>query len=91
MEARLHIIVEGMVQGVGFRWFVAQRAVELGLRGFVKNLNNGNVEIEAVGHRALVEELIKQVKVGPRSAHVKNLRLEWLEHSAQEYAKFEIR
>jgi acylphosphatase len=79
MHARVHIVVEGLVQGVGFRWFVSRRAQALGLSGFVKNLYNGNVELEAEGDRSLLEELIREVKVGPRSAHVSDLRLEWIE------------
>jgi len=87
------MVVEGLVQGVGFRWFVGQHAQSLGLRGYVSNLYNGNVEIEAIGERGLIEELIKQVKVGPRSAHVTNLRLEWIEagKQANQYTQFEIR
>jgi len=81
------------VQGVGFRWFVARHAESLGLRGYVSNLYNGNVEIEAVGERGLIEELIKQVKVGPRSAHVTNLKLEWLDAGkrADYFTHFEVR
>lgn len=75
------MVVEGLVQGVGFRWFVARHAQALDVRGYVSNLYNGNVEIEAEGERSLLEELIKQVKVGPRSAHVTNLWLEWKEPS----------
>ena len=90
MEVRAHIMVEGMVQGVGFRWFVARRAETLGLRGYVRNLGNGNVEIEAEGTRSAVEELIGEVKVGPRSADVTNVRVEWkaLQHGSPH---FEIR
>ena len=93
MQAAAHMIVEGLVQGVGFRWFVGRHAESLGLKGYVSNLYNGNVEIEAVGERGLIEELIKQVKVGPRSAHVSNLKLEWIEDGkrADHYTHFEIR
>ncbi len=90
MLANVHIVVEGLVQGVGFRWFVARKAETLGLRGYVKNLYDGSVEIEAEGERSLVEELIAQVKVGPRSAQVNNLRLEWREPEHRT-AHFEIR
>jgi len=90
MLANAHIIVEGLVQGVGFRWFVARKAEALGLKGFVKNLYDGNVELEAEGERSLVEELIGQVKVGPRSAQVNNLRIEWREPQHRT-AHFEIR
>lgn len=93
MHIAAHMIVEGLVQGVGFRWFVARHAESLGLTGYVSNLYNGNVEIEAVGERGLIEELIKQVKVGPRSAHVTNLKLDWLEEGKRthRYTHFEIR
>lgn len=95
MESHVHIVVEGHVQGVGFRWFVSRWAKSLDLRGFVRNLGNGNVEIEAEGDRSILEELIKQVKVGPRSAQVRNLSLEWMEpfkkDAIQRYTNFEIR
>ncbi|PIU44278.1 MAG: acylphosphatase [Ignavibacteriales bacterium CG07_land_8_20_14_0_80_59_12] len=73
MDARAHIIVKGMVQGVGFRWFVRSRASRLGLHGYVRNLDNGNVEIEVEGSRSLVESLIAEVRVGPRFADVRDL------------------
>ncbi|MCZ6775561.1 MAG: acylphosphatase [Ignavibacteria bacterium] len=93
MDTKAHIVVEGLVQGVGFRWFVARRAESLGLRGYVSNLYNGNVEIEAEGDRSLVEEFVKEVKVGPRSARVTNLHLEWREPSntPNKHSHFEIR
>jgi len=90
MLANVHIVVEGLVQGVGFRWFVARRAEALGLRGYVKNLYDGNVELEAEGERSQVESLIGEVKVGPRSAYVTNLRIEWREPEYRT-THFEIR
>jgi acylphosphatase len=73
------MVVEGLVQGVGFRWFVARHAQALGLHGYVANLYTGNVEIEAEGERSIVEQLIKEVKIGPRSGHVADLHVEWRE------------
>jgi acylphosphatase len=90
MDARVHIVVEGLVQGVGFRWYTARHAQNLGLKGFVRNLYDGCVEVEAEGDRSLLEELITALKVGPRSAHVRNLRIEWLVPE-QERKDFEIR
>ena len=95
MQTRAHIVVEGMVQGVGFRWFVARHAEALGVRGYAKNLFDGNVEVVAEGDRSLVEELIKELKIGPRSAHVSNVKIEWkevsTESSSSQFAHFEIR
>ena len=95
MHTRVHMLVEGLVQGVGFRWFVARHAQALGLRGYVANMYNGNVEIEAAGDRSLLEQFIKEVKVGPRSAHVADLHVEWRDplpqETAPQQAGFEIR
>lgn len=90
MDTGVHIIVEGLVQGVGFRWFIARNAHHLGLSGFTRNLYDGNVEIEAEGDRSLLEELISQAKVGPRSAQVRNLRIEW-RAPTHTFTQFEIR
>jgi acylphosphatase len=90
MQVGVHIIVLGMVQGVGFRYFVWRQATKLSLSGFVRNLYDGNVEIEAYGDRSLLEELIKDVKAGPRSAYVKDLRIEWKEFQ-ERYIGFEVR
>ncbi|MDL1893071.1 acylphosphatase [Sphingobacteriales bacterium CHB3] len=91
MSVRVHIVVEGLVQGVGFRWFVLRKAESLGINGWVRNLYNGNVEIEAEADRSLLEEFIKEIKVGPRSAHVTNVRIEWKEVSPNEFSSFTIR
>lgn len=79
MQVGIHIIVQGMVQGVGFRYFVQRQAMKLNLTGYVRNLYNGDVEIVAEGERSLIEEFIKEVKVGPRTAYVKDLKIEWKE------------
>ena len=90
MQIGVHITVQGLVQGVGFRYFVYRHASKLGLTGWVRNLYNSEVEIEAEGDRSLVEELIKEVKVGPRSAHVKDLKIEWQDFKNR-FQAFEIR
>jgi acylphosphatase len=90
MTARAHMVVRGLVQGVGFRWFVARRANALGLTGYARNLIDGAVEIEAEGDRSLVEALIGDVRVGPRSAHVQDLMIDWKEPS-HESGQFIIR
>jgi acylphosphatase len=89
MYVRLHIVVQGLVQGVGFRYFVYHHATKLDLAGWVRNLFNGDVEIEAEGERSLLESFIEEVKVGPRSASVKDLRIEWKTYE-NEYSAFEI-
>ncbi|MCX6121459.1 MAG: acylphosphatase [Ignavibacteriales bacterium] len=90
MEIRAHVVVSGLVQGVGYRYFVFNRAVNLGLVGYARNIFSGKVEIEIEGDRSLIEEFIKEVKVGPRVAQVKDLKIEWLD-CTQSYKSFEIR
>lgn len=78
-----------MVQGVGFRYFVQHYATCLNLAGWVRNLPNGDVEIEVEGDRASVESLILYVRRGPRSAVVSNVDVQWKEPLGQ-FAAFEI-
>ena len=90
MQLGAHIVVKGFVQGVGFRYFVYRQASTLGLSGYVKNLFNGDVEIEAFGDRSMIEEFIKTVKVGPRAEHVADLKIEWKDYEPTGKS-FEIR
>ena len=62
--------ITGRVQGVGFRYFADRWASELGIRGYVKNLWDGSVEVYAIGTPAALEELKRQLAEGPRSARV---------------------
>lgn len=89
MQIGAHIVVEGLVQGVGFRYFVHRHATSLGLTGSARNLYDGNVEIEVEGDRSVIEELLKLLKVGPRSAQVRNLVIEWKDFQNR-YRHFEI-
>jgi acylphosphatase len=92
-EVHVQIVVKGLVQGVGFRWFVAHHAEALHLRGYVSNLYNGDVKIEAEGNKPDLEELIKQVKIGPRASRVTAVGIEWssVSNSMDRYTGFEIR
>jgi len=58
------------VQGVGFRYFVQHHAWELGLDGFVRNVRDGSVEVEAVGHPDDLDRLEALLRKGPRGAYV---------------------
>ena len=90
MDVSAHIVVNGFVQGVGFRYFVLHQAMNLGLKGFVENEMNGDVRIVAVGERSLIEELLTVVKIGPRSAQVREVRVQW-EKPDHHFERFEIR
>jgi len=90
MEIRAEIIVNGLVQGVGYRYFVVREAKQLGLRGFTQNLYNGEVLTVVEGERAIVEELIKKLKVGPIHAAVKSCKVDWQEPK-NEFTDFEVK
>jgi len=74
---RLHAVVRGDVQGVGFRYFVQRRAGQLGLRGWVRNNDDGSVEVVAEGERPRLEELKRALERGPSTAHVARVDAEW--------------
>ena len=74
---RLHAVIHGDVQGVGFRWFVVEQARPLGLRGWVRNRPDGSVEVTAEGERADLERLLAAARRGPHSAHVTDVEVEW--------------
>ena len=71
--SQLHVRVSGLVQGVGFRWFVRERARRLGLSGWVRNLPDGSVEVVAVGDDAQIELLKGELRRGPPGAVVDGL------------------
>jgi acylphosphatase len=70
----VHLIVTGLVQGVGFRYYTRKEAVALKLTGFVQNIPNNTVEIEAQGTEDHIDRLIEWVKNGPRNAIVDSIR-----------------
>jgi len=82
--------VYGYVQGVLFRDFVSKRATELGLTGYVRNLPGGSVEVNAEGRRKQLEKLIGYLKVGPPTAEVEKVVVNWSEYTGG-YSGFMIR
>ncbi len=87
---RAIIIVDGVVQGVGFRYFVYRNAISLSLKGYTKNLITGQVLTEVEGELGMINELINKIKIGPAHAHVKNCVVEWKEYK-NEFKEFEVR
>lgn len=89
-KARAEILVNGLVQGVGFRYFVVKHAARLKLHGYVQNLFTGEVHTVVEGDKINIEELFKLIKLGPSNAHVKNSRIEWFDFK-NEFEKFEVK
>ena len=73
------IKIKGLVQGVGFRYYCYQRASELGLNGYAKNLMTGEVEIEAEGSMGMIDEFLKTLKIGPPAAKVSEVNVDFTE------------
>jgi acylphosphatase len=66
----VHFLIRGRVQGVGFRWFVHREAADLGLRGWVRNTDAGEVEVVAAGDAETIAELRAELRKGSRGSRV---------------------
>lgn len=88
-SASLQATVYGRVQGVFFRDFVKGHARELGLAGYVRNLPDGAVEVQAEGDKRQLEELIGYLRVGPQAARVDYVKTRWSEYTGN-YSGFSV-
>ena len=84
MTMVLHFLVKGRVQGVGFRWFVQREATELELRGWVRNTEDGDVEVVAAGDVGDLAELRQSLRKGPRGSRVDRLIEHYLDDKEAE-------
>ncbi len=69
-QRALRLFISGHVQGVGFRYWVQEQAIRLGLSGFTRNLSDGRVEVLAQGEDDALNELARWCAIGPRYAEV---------------------
>lgn len=81
--------ISGNVQGVGFRYFVQEKATSLGLTGWARNLSDGSVEVYASGPRSRLNDLAAALHVGPRAARVRGV--EEREDRVESFSGFSIR
>ena len=81
--------VSGLVQGVAFRWYARERARELGLAGWVRNVEDGSVEAWIEGPREAVDEMLRWLRRGPSSARVECVDV--LEERPSGAERFEVR
>ncbi len=87
---RAHIVVSGVVQGVGYRFFAQRAATEFGITGYVRNLPDGRVEVVTEGKQGLMNSFIEQLRRGPWSAQVSKIDVENSQYKA-EFDRFTIR
>lgn len=88
-QRRLLAVIQGRVQGVGFRYFVNDLARQLQLTGTVRNLRNGDVEVIAEGEEGALEALLAHLHHGPSGSRVEKVHAVW-SPSANEFTTFTI-
>lgn len=89
-NARIHILAKGNVQGVFFRVNAKQKADELNIFGWVRNLDSDKVEIVAEGNRDKLEKLVEWCEQGSSAAEVEDMRINWQDYFG-EFNNFEIK
>ena len=85
----IHITVSGVVQGVGFRWFVKRVADRWSVKGYVRNLYDGSVETYAEGDEIPLKGFLDEVRLGPPYAHISGVKINWVEYNGK-YKEFKI-
>ena len=90
VEARARVVVQGTVQGVGFRYSCVQEAQRRGLTGWVRNTYGGDVEAMFEGERTEIEDMIAWCHEGPISADVRRVEVDW-EPPTGEFKGFSVR
>lgn len=89
-DKRLLATVKGRVQGVGFRFFVQHHARSLGLKGWVRNTDSGDVELDVTGSEKRLEELLVQLRRGPALSRVEDVVYSILDADDVCYTSFNI-
>ncbi|MDD2666253.1 MAG: acylphosphatase [Methanocellales archaeon] len=80
MNSRVHAFIIGRVQGVFFRSFVESEATSLDIRGWVRNLRDGRVEVLAEGDKDALDELLRRIREGSPRARVEKVDVIWEEY-----------
>ncbi len=88
-QVRAHILVNGRVQGVGYRAFAARVATQRKLVGGVRNLDDGRVELDVEGPREAIDALLTELGVGPPAARVAAVTVEW-NPGSERFTEFQI-
>ncbi len=84
------IVVQGVVQGVGYRFFAIHKAREYGITGYVQNLPDGSVLVVAEGEKGILNDFINQLKIGPPAARVTKVDVK-LSEREKGYKNFSVK
>ena len=87
-KVQKHIYLSGRVQGVGFRAFTQRQASVLDIKGWVKNLTDGRVEVVIQGDKNKVKQMIEKLKTGPSYARVDNIEIK--DQELENFNSFDI-
>jgi acylphosphatase len=90
VRSAAEVLVEGDVQGVGYRYFAQRKAAQLGLCGYVMNLSDGRVRVRVEGPREVIEEFARELEKGPPLARVEKVSVTWRAPSGR-FTSFSIR
>jgi acylphosphatase len=86
---RVQVVVTGVVQGVGYRYFVVRKASRLSLTGWVRNTAHGAVEMVVEGEAGLLRDLVSELRIGPPSARVASVNVVSQQYLG-EFQRFEV-
>ncbi|HZD58083.1 MAG TPA: acylphosphatase [Anaerolineales bacterium] len=89
-KSRLHLTIDGHVQGVGFRAFVLRKASEFGVTGWVRNRRDGSVEVVAEGERTALDKFLVALRRGPSAAMVTQVNPRW-QNATGEFQGFDVK
>jgi len=89
-EKEIEVSVSGKVQGVNYRTFVKETAGELGIRGYVRNVSDGSVEVVAQGEESELQSLIEQLWKGPFFASVDDVDATWHDTPQDAFTDFTV-
>jgi acylphosphatase len=87
----LNIIVSGKVQGVGFRFFAQRKAVQYGINGWVRNLDDGSVEIRAMGDKKQMDSFMRDLKRGNPFSSIDHMQVDELDGQSGLSSSFKIK
>jgi acylphosphatase len=90
-QKRIRILIEGRLQAMNFRLNTQQQAKKLGLVGFVRNLSDGRIEIEAQGEESDIENLLAWCQENPHNSQIKSILYRYEDQINESYLDFSVR
>ncbi len=83
------IYIEGLVQGIGFRYFAYRKSHECGVQGYVRNMRDGRVEVYAEGDQSCMDRFLRLLRRGPVGARVRGFHVDQMSYTGN-YKEFTV-